>query len=675
MTINMLSKSSRFKLIMLCMLSSLFGCTSMQKDKQLTTQNLIIVDTDFVVQDNYYGGGVQWEPNDRDAMTDAQWNRLFGRVEYMKLGYIRCCAMPYFYNFGYDGSQPKLQWLVDSTEINREWYDNSSRWMNDLYRMLEFCDKQNIDVLLGEWWKPNDIEWRQAVPTNLPKYGLELDDPRYAGQFAALVKHLVKDKGFKCIKQVNLGNEVNLMAGSPQLGYTWDKWKKSIQYLYENLQRDGLGNIKIVGPDGGYWGDDVWFNKTLEQLDKEVSVIDYHWYINKEWTLNNRVEDETQMFRFFTQLNNRDKANIWGEMGIRDGHNETFDQHTKIHEWWYGTFVADALIQTLRSGWSAGVAWGMDDAMHYKDDTDEQKRWGFWNSIAEQKGKPEEANMRPWFYTWSLLSRCFPKGAEILYSNSFRNQNLNCVAMRTPNGDLSFAITNTADFAHSVTLQIPNVINRPTLAKYVYFEQDMPVDEDGFPVAKESLKNVDLKRGVTIDFPANGCVILTTIGQSKPEIVKNENIMIDPLIGIQRLFDYSKNLGANGFAKHYDRCGSNTPEFIYARTLFDHSTIHPSTHNESAYITYKFDGFSNFEIAVSGNKTIDGRFNVYASADNQKWDEIPVIFDAPELGIAAWYHTALKAKDKLSGYNYLKIQMNPNGWFDSSVLREVKIYK
>ena len=72
----------------------LIGC----KTGQPELKNPIVVDTGFVLQDNYYGGAMQWEPNDRDAMTEAQWERLFKRVRYMNLGYIRCCIMPYFYN-------------------------------------------------------------------------------------------------------------------------------------------------------------------------------------------------------------------------------------------------------------------------------------------------------------------------------------------------------------------------------------------------------------------------------------------------------------------------------------------------------------------------------------------------------------------------------------------------
>ena len=85
---------------LILLLFGLSGC----KTEQQEVQNPIVVDTDFVLQENYYGGAMQWEPNDRDSMTEEQWDRLFRRVEFMKLGYIRCCIMPYFYCFGYDGT-------------------------------------------------------------------------------------------------------------------------------------------------------------------------------------------------------------------------------------------------------------------------------------------------------------------------------------------------------------------------------------------------------------------------------------------------------------------------------------------------------------------------------------------------------------------------------------------
>lgn len=654
-------------MLVLVMLASCGG-----KDRVM---NPIVVDTDYVLNENYFGGAVQWEPNDRDAMPEEQWDRLLKRVGFMNLGYIRCCIMPYYYCFGYDGDKPLMIWDVDSTKVDSRWYENSRRYVGDLCRQLQFCKDNGIEVLLGEWWKPMDPNWKQTVPVDMPKYTMELDDPRYARSVADMVEYLVKEKGFTCIRQFNLGNEVNLMAGDPKNGYSWEKWKESILSLRAELDKRGLKDIKIVGPDGGYWGEDVWFNKTISELDTVCDVIDYHWYINKDWLYTHRVEDETRMLRFFTQLSDKDKVNIWGEMGIRDGHNEKFDQHTLIHQWWYGTFVADALIQTMRSGWSAGAAWGMDDAMHYKDDLDEQKRWGFWNSVAEKKGKPEEAAIRPWFYTWSLMSRYFPKGTKIVYSNSYRTQGLDCVAGITPGGDITFAIVNTSDFEQSVTLQIPNVANKPTLRKYVYFENDYPVDSDGFPVASEVLRNTDLGKGITINFPEKGFIMLTTAGGSKPEIVKNANELTDHMEGLQRMHDYSRNIGMNGFPVFYDCCDTPAPKFDFFKVLEDYGTIHPSTSEENAYVTYNLAGFNSFEIKVSGVDSVEDRFEVFASVDGKTWNDVKISFSEPELSVWRFVHSTITPKEKLEGYNYLKIVMKPKDYFSNTRIREVKIEK
>ena len=65
---------------------------------------------------------------------------------------------------------------------------------------------------------------------------------------------------------------------------------------------------------------------------------------------------------------------------------------------------------------------------------------------------------------------------------------MNGVAALTPRGELTFAITNTADFAQRVTVQIPTVVNDTIINKYVYFEDEYTVESAGYPVVKEVLK-------------------------------------------------------------------------------------------------------------------------------------------------------------------------------------------
>ena len=653
----------------------LFSCSDdPNKEKRV---NIINVDTDFIIRDDYYGGAVQWEPNDVDSLSEKQWDRLLSRIDFMHLGYIRCIMRPYTYCLGFKDDVPQYIWDENASPVsgdssalrgrvmglphNRvfpdaEWKRLATRQWNDLLRILKFCQERNIRVMFGDWWFPTDENF----------YYMSTDDPKYARIIADCVKYLVEDKGFTCIQQYNMGNEVNI---NPP-GYTWEKWSTGIKNLYKKFEELGLREkVALVGPDGGYW-QGLWFNETLNELEDEVSVLDYHWYIDKDWLLTNRVEDEMRMMRFFTSLTRPDIPVVFGEVGVRDGHNTHTDQHMGISKFVYGIGMADIAVQAMRAGWSAVTAWDMDDAMHYHD-TGDTKVWGFWNSVGMKQGRPQDEEIRPWYYTWSLLSRSFPKGSEILYCNSFRENGINGVAVKTPDGDLSFAVVNNREFAQKVTLKIPNVTNCPDINKYVYFEEDRPVDENGMPVVKEIIKKADLNRGITIDFPDRGVVILTTQGGSKPEITVNTDSIYDPLEGLQRIYSHSGNLGMNGFSKHYNECYSEGPDFHFSRFLHDYSTIHPSENLIPAYVEYKMDGIKDFKVGVSGREGIDGRFRIYASSDNKSWEEIEVVYPVPELGIWDWYHTTLSPKQKLEGYNYLKIEMDPKGWFDSSRLRDV----
>ena len=76
----------------------------------------------------------------------------------------------------------------------------------------------------------------------------------------------------------------------------------------------------------------------------------------------------------------------------------------------------------LPGGAFRALAWDLDDAMHAVNgnhtpnppDDLTLKVWGFWNSQGAKMGKPAEMAVRPWFYTWALMSRLFPKGSRII---------------------------------------------------------------------------------------------------------------------------------------------------------------------------------------------------------------------------------------------------------------------
>ena len=136
------------------------------------------IDTDTVLVQRYTGPGVQWDPSDY-AYTDAQWTRIFRRVDALHPSFIRCCLGASFYCTGFDArGKPIYAW--DTPGMGR------------LYRILDYCQKRHVEVLMGEWG---------------PDFGMTTDDPRWSNLIGDCLEHLVRVKGYTCIKYYNKQNE------------------------------------------------------------------------------------------------------------------------------------------------------------------------------------------------------------------------------------------------------------------------------------------------------------------------------------------------------------------------------------------------------------------------------------------------------------------------------------
>ena len=639
--------NSTFKKILTSTVLSLCAFTLYaQKEQEVK----ITVDTDFVIEDNYFGGAVQWEPNDRDTLPEWKWQRLLNRVRELKLGYIRCCIRSEWYCLDEKGDTPTYIWDQDAPAKAN--YSFALSRMNDLYRILDFCQAEKIDVMLGEW--------------QFKQYNLESS----VRNIGASLKHLYYDKKYTCIKNYNWGNEVNLN------NIPFQTWSHGIKALKDEIREIGLnGKITIVGPDAGYWSD-LWFSQTLEHNLGDINTLDYHWYIDNAWLLKNTVEDEMRLMEFFTSLKRKEMPLVFGEVGIRDGHDERFDQQTRCHEYWYGVSMANVVIESMRAGWSAITAWDMDDAMHFSNPEKKVlKIWGFWNSLGTEMGDPQQEKIRPWFYAWAILSRNFPKGSKILYTSPTLKIGLNSVAAITKEGDLSMAIENTSDDSKNVIIEIPNIQEEITLNQYIYTENNIPVERNNAPRLFKALKNKQPKNGIEVEAPANSLIMLTTIGTEKEFVFSPDTVLFtDPMTGIQRMFHHSSNLGFNGFCTHPNERFEDR-SFNFHNFDGNHCTLHRSTDKEKAEIVYKWDNWSDFSVTGYGRKGVEGKFAFYGSSDNVVWNKLDVC-NTPEISTTGMFFKAVFSPViGNKSYNYLKIEFMPVMTAIDSRITEVKISK
>mgnify|MGYP000439983748 CR=1 FL=1 len=105
-----------------------------------------------VINADYIGNGAEWDPYDEaeawgSSISDEDWKTLYKRLDFMKPQYVRCMInSPYRY---YDSESGK--------------YDKT-RNIESISRLLEYCTKQGITVIYGEynpptWDMKEDQKW------------------------------------------------------------------------------------------------------------------------------------------------------------------------------------------------------------------------------------------------------------------------------------------------------------------------------------------------------------------------------------------------------------------------------------------------------------------------------------------------------------------------------------
>jgi len=463
---------------------------------------------DQVLEKSYIGNGVQWSAYPNKDISDKSWARVLERTDFMKLNFIRLMVDGSDYCQTYPaGGKPV--YTFDNDKIKR------------VLRLLDYCQKNNVAVILGEWDNPaGKNKVIDPAKKQLKWNGINETDARWTEIVGEFINYLVNVKKYTCIKYYNLGNEPN---GYWMSCTSFETWRISILNLQKELVKRGLKeNIKIVGPDCA-WGND-WIKKIIDdkELAAAIDVFEVHWYATDREIENADFEKEMAHYRDYITQNVPDgktKQFFMGEAGMLTGKND-FDQQKNIAAFQYGVWMADFVVQSMRAGLAGLIAWDLDDAMHSSgkpgkgnDISDYNwKEWGFWDSFGEEKGKPELTNMRPWFYIWSLLSKYIPGGSQVLKTSDSGIAGLRSTATKiTVNGKIEYTlvVVNESSDKRSISLILDDVKDID-ITQFNYFETDMPVDSNGFATSKSILRNVDLSAGIMVEMPSKGVMIFTS---------------------------------------------------------------------------------------------------------------------------------------------------------------------
>lgn len=461
---------------------------------------------DRVLEKSFLGFGMECEyegdrpdNNVRNLVWTNHWPEIVRRVDFMRPSILRVMHDARMYT---------------RMEQGRIVADYESPRMQVTYRILDYAKSRDIPVVFGEWWLPQTY-FEPLGGYASPRWSQELVVP--------FLLYLRERRGYTNILYFNLMNEPAGLKDATGEAMGFATWKTAIINLHTALKEKGLGDkVRIVGTDGP--GDfNRWIEKTAKDDDLRgcIGAYEYHLYAHLQtdkWSpslLEGKLETaELRPQRLLVNAHDSRGASkpfFMGEAGIDDGN--TGDNQTNRFSFAYGVWMADYAIQSMRAGQAGLIAWDMDDAMHTWGSYGAAglKGWGFWNSLAGCQGYPaDDFNLRPWFYTWSLLCRLFPRRSQTLAVDATGDCACRIAATRLPLGrGLSFAVVNESDTARTVTLVMP--LDRPvTLHEYRYFAANRPTDNRGFPMVSAVHKDVALAPGFRVELPAMGVVFLTT---------------------------------------------------------------------------------------------------------------------------------------------------------------------
>ena len=473
----------------------------------------ITVDTATPLCTNFLGFGVQWSPYPWFDITDAAWDQCFRRLDYMRVPLVRLMTRSYTYCNGFDAQGNPV-------------YDWDNNRMRKMYRLLDYCQAHQVKVILGEWDNPSSLQDRPDLAADkLQSYHMDENDPRWHRIIADEVEHLRRDRHYTCISYFNLLNEPN----SNSSGHIpFDRWKAAITALNAEFAKRGLAkDVSLIGPDVCFLPrDGYWVNLTVVNCPEQVGAYDFHYYATTVEVESDFLEKYCWMHDHFIRRfdpKGAAKPFFMGEAGLTGGRVQPqggSDSQPHIYEHNYGVWMADYNVQCARAGMAGTIAWDLDDAMHINKDKDTKwpdvtqtlfKKWGFWNSLATEIGHPDDAQLRPWYYTWSLMARSFPPGCVTVESSPTLVPGLRTLAAKVGGTDISITLVNDSDAVRRLTVTVPRWPAVPELMRYDYFPGNKPVDAQGFPVPRQVLHGADLQAGLAIELPARSVVVLTSV--------------------------------------------------------------------------------------------------------------------------------------------------------------------
>lgn len=383
--------------------------------------------------DSWSGSGWGGNPG---ADDDRHWQELFKHAEWLGLDWCRVELEQRVYEPG------RHVFVWDNPE------------MRVLYRILDWAEQRGVDVFLQQMWA--DVAWN-AYPGNAedPVKRLRsapLSLPDWAQGLGELVDHLVRVKGYKCIRWVSVSNE----PGHDDFSWWQDSNMKAAPFtpglkaVREEFDRRNL-KVPISGPD---WTDLPDLNPAQVDFDAYIGAYDLHSYnavLDSMDGSYNLTQAEQRMARWAQWAHARSKPFFLSEFGTMAFGWGNEDIGPASYE--SGLKNASLVVRGINAGVDGFNRWSFTN----RGDLDGQwqlvRTWDIDRNKLLDSFTPQPNA----YYQFAMLSRFLPKYAGVLATRveapfAERERRLVATALRTRKGNLTVIVVNESHRAADIAV-------------------------------------------------------------------------------------------------------------------------------------------------------------------------------------------------------------------------------
>ena len=412
-----------------------------------------------------------------DGSKESDWQYVVNRVKAMELQKLRVMVLPQWYEPVNDNSNP------EETDLKKFTFDSPE--MQSLYKVLDLAQEQNMDVCIVVWGCPVGVSMldpkyshvKTCFMADPAKEGVWITGPvdydEWAENFSTLVKYLIETKGYACVNEITPMNEPD---GGPLL--TSPEYIKMAKLLDARFKKDSIREWVRFNLSDNTDTRTFYLVDCAENLSDVADIFNSHTYIFGYDVPNDSIFNwEKTNVEIAARAA---KKHLVGEFGSNQCVGATRQTDIDLYE--RGVLMTRLVLNFLNAG-AAGVSyWSLIDQYYGKDaDYQQMQQLGLWKYVKEAYRTDTTYNkiekdyeVRPQYYSYSLLTRFLKPGAEI-FPIDLENDFAIGAAFRNNDGKWVYV------FANATGSVIPLAVNNPraegSFDIYRYEENMLPEDD------------------------------------------------------------------------------------------------------------------------------------------------------------------------------------------------------